>query len=192
MSMYEELRAVWGELTAPGAQFEVHEIEVFGNRVKAYAQAPNSLREVWLASTPFAERDYLVYEGERLTYADTHTRVASIANWLLAQGVGAEDRVAIAMRNYPEWLQAYWATISIGATVSGMNAWWVGPEMVHGINEATPKVLICDEERLQRLLPHRDEIPSDLIVVAVRANEPADATVPWSELLAQGLSLIHI
>ena len=186
MSIYDELRGVWAELTAPGAPFEVAEIDVRGTAVKAYVAAPPSLRDIWLASAPFAERDYLVYEGERLTYAETHVRVASIANWLRGQGVGPEDRVAIAMRNYPEWLQAYWAAISIGATVSGMNAWWVGPEMVHGINEAQPKVLICDDQRLQRLLPHRSEISAELKIVGVRLSDPVADVSDWTELLAHG------
>ena len=145
MSKYRELRAAWDELTAPGAEFEIGFVKVGGVELKHYVNAPASLRQVWLASRDFAERDYLVYEGERLTYAQAHANVASIANWLRSNGVAPGDRVAIAMRNYPEWLQAYWAAISIGATVSGMNAWWVGPEMVHGINEANPKILICDE-----------------------------------------------
>jgi long-chain acyl-CoA synthetase len=184
--MYQQLESVWAELTAPGAQYEVCQISVRGNTVKAYANAPNSLRDIWLASVPFAERDYLVYEDERLTYAQAHARVASIANWLISQGIGPEDRVAIAMRNYPEWLQAYWAAISIGATVSGMNAWWVGPEMVHGINEASPKVLICDQERLERLLPHRQEVSADLQIVGVRLSNPVDAVTPWPQLLTHG------
>ena len=60
------------------------------------------------------------------------------------------------MRNYPEWMLAYWATISIGAVCVGMNAWWTGPEMEYGMKDAEPKVLICDQERLDTFLPHRD------------------------------------
>ena len=75
----------------------------------------------------YADREYLVYEDERLTYAQAHDRVNALGNWLIAQG-NSGDRVAIAMRNYPEWLLSYWATLSIGATVVGMNAWWTGPE----------------------------------------------------------------
>ena len=38
--MYEELREVWQELTAPGAPFEVTEVEVRGVKLRAYAGAP--------------------------------------------------------------------------------------------------------------------------------------------------------
>ena len=61
------------------------------------------------------------------------------------------DRVAIAMRNYPEWLLAYWACTSVGVAAVGMNAWWTGPELVYGIEDSDPRVIIADEERLERL-----------------------------------------
>ena len=90
--MYDQLRQVWGELTAPGAPFEVKQVDVRGVRVKTYANAPASLREVWLASAAHAEHDYLVYEDERWTYREAHRQVARVANWLIANDVGPGDR----------------------------------------------------------------------------------------------------
>ncbi len=182
LSIYDHLQAEWEAQLAPGAQFEIETVSVRGVPIRSYRQAPPSLRDVWLASTAFADRDYLVYENERWTYASAHGEVAAVAHWLQQQGVGSGDRVAIAMRNYPEWLLSYWATVSIGAAVVGMNAWWVGPEMVYGLNDAKPKVLIADAERLARLAPHRDEIP-DCHIVAVRTEAQAEQT-PWADLIA--------
>ena len=78
--MYDELKEIWGGLIGPESPFEVVEKEVRGVSIRTFAQAPPSLREVWLASAAFAERDYLVYQDERRTYADAHREVASIAN----------------------------------------------------------------------------------------------------------------
>ena len=183
--MYQELQEVWNELTGPGAPFEVKDIEVRGLTLKCYAQAPQSLRDVWLSSAAHGDKDYLVYEQERWTYDDAHRDVAAIACWLQQRGVEAGDTVAIAMRNYPEWLLAYWATLSIGATVSGMNAWWIGPEMVYGLRDSRPKVLIADSERLERFLPLRAEVP-DTTVVAVRTEALPDGVLPWSEVVSGG------
>jgi len=182
--MYDQLREVWNELTSEGP-FAITEAEVRGSQIKTYAAAPPSLREVWMASAAHGDRDYLIYHDERLTYQETHERVASIANWLISQGVGTGDRVAIAMRNYPEWLQSYWATVSIGATVVGVNAWWVGPELVYGLNDSQPKVLICDQERLERTLEHIDEMPP-MQLVGVRLTREMPDVVAWSELIEQG------
>ncbi len=182
--MYEQLREVWNELISEGP-FAITEVEVRGNTIKTYAAAPPSLREVWLASAVHGDKDYLVYNDERLTYNDTHARVASIANWLIAQGVGTGDRVAIAMRNYPERMQCYWATVSIGATVVGVNAWWVGPELVYGLNDSQPKVMICDQERLERTLEHIDELPP-VKLVGVRLTRNMPDVTDFSELVELG------
>lgn len=180
--MYDQLRQVWGELTAPGAPFEVKEVEVRGVRIKTFASAPASLREVWLASAAHGDADYLVYQDERWTYSEAHRQVARFANWLVDNDVRPGDRVAIAMRNYPEWMLAYWASISIGATAVGMNAWWTEPEMAFGLRDATPKILVCDHERLNRLLPQRAELP-DCRIVGVRIPEPLPADViDWAEV----------
>jgi long-chain acyl-CoA synthetase len=184
MTIYDQLREVRNELTAPGARFEIVEVEVRGNPTRTYANAPSSLREVWLSSAAYADRDYLVYHEERLTYAEAHRQVASIAAWLAAQGVAPGDRVAIAMRNYPEWLLTYWATVSMGAVVVGVNAWWVGPELVYGLNDSRPKVLVADQERLERAIEHLREIPPMKLVGVRIPHGPPEGVVPWRDLVA--------
>jgi long-chain acyl-CoA synthetase len=181
MSMYQHLKEVWTELTAPGAPFEVEQIDVRGVKIRAYANAPSTLRDIWLGSAGHADSDYIVYKGERWTYADAHREVASIANWLANHGVNPGDHVAIAMRNYPEWMLAYWATVSMGAVSVGMNAWWTSPEMSYGLQDSNPKVLICDAERLERVLSAPDKTP-DCQIVAVRVDTLPDGVTPWSEL----------
>jgi long-chain acyl-CoA synthetase len=184
--MYAELRKAWDELTSPGAPFEIHEIDIRGVRMRAFANAPRTLRDVWLASQSHAEADHLVFEDDRWTFAEAHRDVASIAAWLVAQGIEPGDRVAIAMRNYPEWLLVYWASLSIGAIAVGMNAWWTSEEMAYALNDSEPKVLACDDERLERYLPIRGEVPP-MIAVGVRCagGLPTD-TVPFAELLGGG------
>ncbi len=180
--MYEELKQVWNELTAPGAPFAVEEVVVRGVPIKSYVTAPNSLREVWQGSAAHGDRDYLVYEDERWTYTRAHRQVTALANWLVENGVAPGDRVAIAMRNYPEWMLAYWATVSVGAAAVGMNAWWTEPEMAFGIRDAAPRILICDQERLERFLPQRSNLP-ECRVVAVRASSPLPSDVlGWEEV----------
>ena len=187
-TLYEAYREAWEALTAPGADFEIKVEEIRGNPTRVYANALPNLRELWLSTAQFASREYLVYDDERLTYEETHARVASIANWLTQQGVAPGDRVAVAMRNYPEWLQAYWAITSMGAAVVGMNAWWTGPEMVYAINDSTPKVIILDAERLGRLEPHLEEIGNPTLV-AVRFDGASVGATPWQDTIATGGSL---
>lgn len=181
--MYEHLRQAWQQLTAPGQPFEVTTVAVGGVPLRSYRHAPPSLREVWLGTAAHADREYLVFAGERCTYAQAQTYTASIAHWLQKQGVKPGDRVAIAMRNYPEWMLAYWAITSMGAVAVGMNAWWVAHEMEFALEDSAPVVLLCDRERLQRFEELRDKFPG-LQVVAIRLQQEApDWATDWVELI---------
>ncbi len=190
--MYESLRAVWKELTSVGGPFELETVEVGGIPLKSYKAAPASLRDVWLGSAVHADKDYLVYEGERWTFTEAHKEVAAAAAWLAEQGVGPGDHVAIAMRNYPEWMLAYWATISAGATVVGMNAWWLSDEIAYAVEDARPKVMIVDSERLERFLPVRDKAPDCTLVTVRVEGELPEGAVPWTTLRDHSGSLPEI
>ncbi len=180
---YAELKQARAELSGPGSPLEVHEIEVRGQSLLAYKNAPPTIRDFWLSTVAFADRDYLVYEDERLTYGQSHEKVASIAAWLVAQGVKRGDRIAIGMRNYPEWMLIYWASLCLGVAVVGLNAWWVADELEFALEDSAPTILFVDSERLARIA-ERPDMAKGIKVVAVRtANIPAGVT-PWSEVEA--------
>ncbi|WP_420451239.1 class I adenylate-forming enzyme family protein [Ilumatobacter sp.] len=160
--MIDEYTAAWNELTAPGAPFEMEEIEVRGVPMRVFPTAPPSMRALWEAAAGYGDRDYVVYEDERHTYAEAHAIVRSLARALVDDyGVEPGDRVALAMRNYPEWVFSYWAIVSVGAACVGMNAWWTSDEMVYGLADSRPKLLICDDERLERVVPVLDDLRGD-------------------------------
>ncbi len=175
--MYNELRRAWAELTAPGEMFEVGHLLVRGMPTRGYVRAPTSLREVWLASRAHGQKEYLIYQDERITYMQAHSRAAALARALVNRGVGRGDRVAIAMRNYPEWMIAFWAVTGMGAVAVGMNAWWVSHEMHYALEDSSPRVLIADGERIRRFAEIREAFDS-LDVIAVRS----DCALPeWAE-----------
>lgn len=184
---YAELNQAWAELTAPGAPFEIAVQDVRGSQIRTFKNAPPNVRLLWLSTAQFAERDYLVYGDERMTYAEAHRQVASIAGWLLANGVKPGDRVAIAMRNYPEWMLIYWACACISVAAVGMNAWWTAAEMAYGMKDAGPKVLFADAERIARLAEQPGML-GDTLLVATRAETPAGA-VSWADVVAHGGAL---
>lgn len=185
-SLDDRLSAALALLTAPGARFEVGTACVRGAQTRVFVNCHSSLREVWLDTKQFGSRDCLIYERDRITYEEAHSITSSFGAWLWRQGVRPGDRVAIAMRNYPEWMLAYWACVSIGVTVVGLNAWWVSEELTVAIEQCNPKVLVCDEERLERLKPWWSK--EQCTVVAVRTAAPAGAT-SWNEVVTQGGAL---
>ncbi|PZN95371.1 MAG: AMP-dependent synthetase [Alphaproteobacteria bacterium] len=182
---YAELLKARDELTGPGGAFEIVEAEVLGRRIRTFRNAPPTVRDVWLSTVQFADRPYLVYGDERLSYAEAHARVNTVAAWLAAQGVKPGDRVAIAMRNYPEWMLIYWACVACGIAVVGMNAWWTSAEMAYALADSAPKMLFLDAERLERLHAMPDRDPA-MQVVGVRLPAAADGVIPWSDVIAGG------
>ena len=185
--MIEHYQAARRELTAPGSPFAVSEIEVRGVPIKVFGSAPPSLRALWELTAAHADKDYLVYEDERYTHAEVRAQVRALAHLLHeTHGVGPGDRVAVAMRNYPEWVVSYWAIVSIGAAIVGMNAWWTPTEMEFGLTDSRPKVLIADDERLERALTVLDAVRAGgpLHVITVRSDRPLPADASrWSDVV---------
>ena len=186
--MYQEYKDAWAALIAPGADFEVTTTNVRGVDIRTYANAAPNLRDAWAATIAYADREYLVYEDERLTYAEAHARVNALGHWLINHGVQPGDRVAIAMRNYPEWMLSYWAILSVGATVVGMNAWWTGPEMLYALEDSTPKVIIADEERLATFDTISASLPA-MAAIGVRLPAASSDATSWFDATADAKPL---
>ena len=186
--MDRHYREAWDELTAPGAPFAWSVTDVRGVPTRTYDAAPPNMAQVWAGSIVHGDADYIVYEDERISYAEAHKAVDALAAHLSDVGVGHGDRVALALRNYPEWALAYWATVRLGAVVIGMNAWWTGPELEFGLADSTPKGRGCDAERLERVMPHLDGLRSSgpLHLVGVRLPDETrlpDDAVRWEDAL---------
>ena len=57
----------------------------------------------------FGDREYLVANGKRRTYAEMEERANRLAHHLAAQGVGRGDHVGIYAYNSVEWVEILWA-----------------------------------------------------------------------------------
>lgn len=156
-------------LTAPGAPFEMVEVRRDGVPFRAYARAPASLRAVFDAGRTWGPRTAFVHEDERLSFEGLY-RAASALGRVLADefGLAKGDRVAILMRNFPEWPVAFWAVAATGGVVVPLNAWGTGPEHEYALLDCGAKVAIADAERLTRLAPHAEALAA-LRFIGVRA-----------------------
>ncbi len=153
-------------LTAPGTPFETEEVEVRGVKLKVWKNSPASLRDVVEAARAHGEKIFLVYEDERVSFEAFYRAVSALSREFAAKGVKKGDRVAIVMRNLPEWVAAFYAGAALGAIVTPLNAWWTGPELEYGLTDSGTKVLIVDAERYERLTEHIPNCP-DLVHVYV-------------------------
>ncbi|HUZ14091.1 MAG TPA: class I adenylate-forming enzyme family protein [Caulobacteraceae bacterium] len=156
-------------LTASGP-FELAVDETQGFAIRIYRNAPASLREVLIATRQHGERPFLIYEDETLTYAAHFGQVAALARHLSDAGIGKGDRVAIGMRNYPEWSVSWWACHAIGAVAVALNAWWTAPETAYALKDSGAAALLIDGERLERLRPLIAELDLKALLVARRGG----------------------
>jgi long-chain acyl-CoA synthetase len=182
------LREIEARLVAPGGPFELVDATVLGEPMQVFKDRSPSLRALLESSGAFGDAEYLVCDdGRRLSYAAHLRTVASVAAALRERfGVGPGDRVAILAANGPEWIIAFWAAVSLGAIAVGLNGWWVRDEILYGLGDCEPRVLIGDRRRLARIagaaLPRCEgreipvvEIESDF--AALQAHAP-DAPLP--------------
>jgi long-chain acyl-CoA synthetase len=167
-------------LTAPGQMFEMEETTIRGLSYRVWKYAPPSLRAVLELSRGYGERTFLVYEDERTSFEEHFRHAASLAHRLMDRyGVNKGDRVAIAMRNFPEWAVSFWAAAAAGAIVVPLNAWWTGPELEYGLDDSGAKVLIADGQRLERLASHLSRLTQLTGVIGVRTTDDDGAwTIP--------------
>ena len=164
-------------LTGPGAPFEMETVTIRGVPTRVWKNALPNLAELARAGRAHGERTFVVYEDERVSFAAWFRAVAALARHLQALGVGKGDRVALAMRNLPEWPVGFFAATGIGAICVPLNAWWTGTELAYGLRDSGAKVLLCDPERLERIAPHRAELPDLAHVMVSRCESvPGGAT----------------
>ncbi len=189
------------QLTGPGQIFEMEELDIRGVPTRTWKNAPPTMRAVFDMSAAHGDATFLVYEDERISFGEHYRRAAALAHRLRDTfGVEKGDRVAIIMRNIPEWVVAFWGATLAGAVVVPLNAWWSGEELRYGLEDSGSKVAFVDTERVERIRSflggldtlkalivadeHRTELKAPL-----KVYEPPGGTPPipeWPFALALG------
>ncbi|MCU0275163.1 MAG: AMP-binding protein [Acidimicrobiales bacterium] len=167
-------------LIGSGGPFEVEDILLDGVPLRSFVRAPRTIVDCFHMGVGHADRVALVLGEERHTFADVHREARALARELRSSfGVGRGDRVAIAMRNLPEFVTGFWAAALNGAIVVPLNGWWTGPELRYALEDAGAKVVFADAERLERI--GAAGVPAGTHVVGVRAP---GAELPYADLAA--------
>jgi len=167
-----EVRA---ELTGPGGMFEVTTADVLGRPTEVYANRMPSLRSVAEVGAMRGDgQPFLVY-GDRTygfgTFVETSNSVAHALRDSF--GVTKGDRVAVLAQNNPEWCLTFWAAVSQGAVLVGLNGWWTTDEVIYGLQDSGAKVLMADRKRFERIAGSLDDLP-ELEHVFLIDCSPAD------------------
>ena len=162
-----------GALAASDSPLHLGEADVNGVTMKVYDKAPPTIRFMLeMAEQQFGNLDYLVYEGERVTYSAMARAVEHFAGVLIEKyGVQKGDRVAVIMRNYPQWPVPFFAALSIGAIATPMNSWWTGEELEYGLKDSGAKVAVVDGQIYERIREHLGSLPDLEAIIIARDEE---------------------
>ena len=181
-SLAQQRLDAFTRITAAGEPYELVDREDIRGPVRTFVNAPVSLRQVY--EEAISDVEFIVADDQRWTFAEFWNDAATIGHMLVHElGVKKGDRVAISMRNYPEWMLAFAAATSVGAIAVAMNSLWNADEMAYGLNDSGATVIFADAERLALL--ESMETPIDgLRVVAVRHSGSPAADVELSERMA--------
>jgi long-chain acyl-CoA synthetase len=140
-----------GRLTAPGARFETVDATIRGVTMRVWKHAPTTARLAFEQARAHGAREFLIYQDERISYDGFARAAAKLAAHLHAQGLRKGDRVALVMRNLPEWPVVFMASLLVGAIIVPLNGWWSGAELAYGILDSGARFVFVDGERLARL-----------------------------------------
>jgi long-chain acyl-CoA synthetase len=180
-------------LTRPASPFEIEERDIRGVRTRVWKNAPPTMRELFLLARAHGNKTFVVYRDERVSYEEFARAALAIAEALQRAGVRKGDRVAIAMRNLPEWPAAFFGCLLSGGIAVLLNAWWTGPELQYGLNDSGAKVAIVDHERLERLFEHLQNCPAlERVFVSRETEDVAHPQVIKLETIIGDVSDWHL
>ena len=169
-----------------GTMFELMEAEVMGVKMEVFRHAPQNLALLLQGARAQGDKTFLLYEGERFTFAQVMDQVDGLAHLLVEEyGVKKGDRVAVAMRNYPEWIISFAAIVSIGAVNVSFNAWWTEDEMDFALKDCGAKVLIGDEQRIDTAHHICRTLGVKMLIVRPE-RDPGPDIDEWSKVVRSG------
>lgn len=176
------------EITATGGVFETHDVAVDGHHYSAYVHAPATLVDVFNGARGHGDLEFIIYEGRRITYNDFFAQVDALAaTFQQDYGLKKGDRLAIAMRNNPEWAVAYAAATLLGVVVVPINSWGKSEELRYALEDSQSSVLVCDVPRLNLI---RDELAplnvKGLLVEETAGQADAAGVDAFAAMVAQG------
>ena len=181
------------QLTAPGMPFETVEAVIRGVPMRVWKNVPATAAELFARVRNHGDAEFLVYQDERVTYEGFARAVAAVAAMLAARGLDKGDRVALAMRNLPEWPVIFLGALLAGAIVVPLNAWWTADELAFGINDSGARFVFADAERLARL---KDAPVQEIFVTrgdgATRLEDIIGAPASWRDLPDASLPAIPL
>src|ERR1700749_5110325 len=138
----------------------------------------------------FPEREYVVADGKRRTYAEMEARANQLAHYLAGRGIGPGDHVGIYAYNCVEWVETAWAVFKLRAVWININYRYVDDELAYLVGNADLAALVFQRSfagRVATLVPRTRGL-DHLIVIedGTTAPDPVAGIVAFEDAMAAG------
>ncbi|MCY1326811.1 Long-chain-fatty-acid--CoA ligase [compost metagenome] len=178
--------ASWQQLLSEPSPFALH---TDARGLRSFARAPANLVEALQAGRVHGDKPFLLWQDQEYSFA----RFFEVADRLTAAfqqvlDVRPGQRVAIAMRNRPEWMLAFVAAAQAGAIPVPLNSWGLHDELLHAVRDAGAAVLVCDVPRHELMADGLAENCQVLLVDAASAS----GVHGWDALLQRDLEPMQL
>ncbi len=107
----------------------------------------------------FAEREYLVANGVRRTYAEMEGRANQLAHHLASEGVRPGDHVGIYAYNRVEWVETLWAVFKLRAVWININYRYVEDELRYLFASSDVVAMVVDRRFAPLVAACEDALP---------------------------------
>ncbi len=132
-----------------------------------------------IATRRFGERPAIHFLGRDITYEELRQSALALAGWLERRAdFRPGDRVALFMQNCPQWLMAYYGALRAGGVVVPVNPMYKADELLHILDDADVRVVVCAPELLPVVQAATAGRPATHVVLA----DPAEGVPKPSEL----------
>ncbi|MHB1342837.1 MAG: class I adenylate-forming enzyme family protein, partial [Thermoleophilia bacterium] len=127
-----------------------------------------------IATAICPDRDCIVFEGRRFTFAQLNARVNQLRGALERVGLGKGDRIGTVSVNRNECVEAYFATAKLGGIFVPLNYRAKAEELAFMIECAHIKLLFVDERYMDLVESIRGQLSKLIHVVPVEGEREGD------------------
>ncbi|MBN1276697.1 MAG: long-chain fatty acid--CoA ligase [Deltaproteobacteria bacterium] len=118
-------------------------------------------------------KNAVIYEDERISYLQLHQRANRTGCWLQSLGIEKGDRVAVMLKNCPEFIEIYLACSRLGAIFVPINFRLAGPELEYSLKNSRPRLFVFGHEYAETIRELKLQKGFPLMLLAYVDDESA-------------------
>jgi acyl-coenzyme A synthetase/AMP-(fatty) acid ligase len=142
---------------------------------------PNEILTQWADRIP--DKVFLYFRDMELTYGRLQENVNRVANAFSEMGVKEGDRIALYLRNGPEFLYCWFGLNKIGAAMVPVNTAFRREETTFVVNDSGSRGIVAEADVMENLiLPILSDCPNVQWCVST-GSESQKGVKPFAELL---------